>query len=295
MLWHCPFANDSGPDAGVEIMKKKENQVGRRISSGMALANKEPPEPRQKDLREIRGEQEKERERLAGRKLLFGAGVRRELSTRKLGALRPPPPPLPLLPRKSSDLTKELKAKVLVYIRLQQPSNYFTGRAPVSSPCVCVCCCSWPPAPATIDGIDQTTCRIRRTKAEPSNPTRHRRERQDVRLGSYPCRKEPGAQQIHTTKDRPSIDRSSQWRTSLLSTLFSTVRSIVARRVKDMQQATNQDRRQRPHFQKMKDLSKKRAGSKLVQTKGKTTTERATLEKRIKKKRPKFWGNVRRL
>jgi hypothetical protein len=119
-------------------MKKKGNQVGRRISSGMALANKEPPEPRQKDLREIRGEHEKERERLARRKLLFGAGVRRELSTRKLGALRPPPPPPPLLPRKSSDLTKELKAKVLVYIRLQQPSNYFTGRAPISSPCVCV-------------------------------------------------------------------------------------------------------------------------------------------------------------
>jgi hypothetical protein len=137
LLWHCPFANDSGPDARVEIMKKKGNQVGRRISSGMALANKE--QPKQKDLREIRGEHEKERERLAGRKLLFGAGVRRELSTRKLGALRPPPPPpLPLLPRKSSDLTKELKAKVLVYIRLQQPSNYFTGRAPVSSPCVCV-------------------------------------------------------------------------------------------------------------------------------------------------------------
>jgi hypothetical protein len=41
-------------------MKKKGNQVGRRISSGMALANKE--QPKQKDLREIRGEQEKERE-----------------------------------------------------------------------------------------------------------------------------------------------------------------------------------------------------------------------------------------
>lgn len=105
----------------------------------MALAYKEQPKPKQKDLREIRGEHEKERERLAGRKLLFGAGVRRELSTRKLGALRPPPPPpLPLLPRKSSDLTKELKAKSSFIFVYYNRATTLLG-ALLFLPRVCVC------------------------------------------------------------------------------------------------------------------------------------------------------------
>lgn len=104
----------------------------------MALAYKEQPKPKQKDLREIRGEHEKERETGGAQTAFWGRREERVIDPQARSTSSAAATAAAVAASKELRPHKRAEGKVLVYIRLLQPSNYFTGRAPVSSPCVCV-------------------------------------------------------------------------------------------------------------------------------------------------------------
>jgi len=172
------------------------------------------------------------------------------------GALRPPPLPTS---QKSRRQSPRLYSSTYYNQRL-----LYSADAPVLPPCA--------PCRRRHNGIDQATCRIIHThKGGPSTNIDEDDKTFDsaVTLPTSSPRQKNQERTRYTTKDRPSIDPPP-----VVENWSSLSLSIVAGRVKDMQQATNQIGRNTTHRAK-KMIPSRTAGSKLVQRKmGETTLEK---------------------